>query len=127
MLTNNRRGAAVQISLAILLTMMIASTAYLLTNMQQSFRASVLMSVKADYQIESAIVMLLQKFRSGEIPTADAPALQRHIAPGIELTINCQPSSPETWLFEARVEGPDIQHNITAIGNFSHPDRITYQ
>ena len=127
MMANNRRGAAVQILLAILLTMMIASTAYLLTSMQQSLRVSALMSIKADYQIESAIIMLLQKFRSGEQPETDAPVLQRHIAPGVELTIDCKPVSGETWLFEARVEGPGMQRQVTGIGNFSHPDRIIYQ
>ncbi|NLI77637.1 MAG: hypothetical protein GX442_14515 [Candidatus Riflebacteria bacterium] len=118
----NRRGIlALYLGLCLVLIVAMGGAIWYLKQARQAGAVSLLLKLKADYQMESAITMVMQKIRiqpgRGDA-TASAPdALDlksQEIAPGLVLSLMHHRLAPDQVRFEARVEGNGFARRLAA-------------
>lgn len=113
----NRRGnVTVYLILAFLLVGVMFGAIWVLREARRSAPAPLLLKLKADYQMESAILMVLQKVRlHGFEAASDTLDLRsREIAPGILLSLICNRIASDVARFDVRVEGGGLGRHLMA-------------
>ncbi len=80
--------------------------------------------ISADYQMESAIVMQMQKFKNN--PENEPKSFEKDILPGIHMTVNCSKTENNQWLFDASVTGRGINRHIKVLGHAQIPDKLIF-
>ncbi|MEW6711602.1 MAG: hypothetical protein AB1403_17395 [Candidatus Riflebacteria bacterium] len=123
----SRRGAVVSLILACILTLLVISTAFLLNNLHRSLAVPVAAHLKADYQMESAIVMQMQKIRNDNKGDFRKINSSREISPGYLLMLSGEQLSEMVWQFNLTLNGPGFSRSLKAQASKNHPDRIIYQ
>lgn len=123
---HNRTGAAAYLFLAVLLTLLIISTAYLLNSMHRAMNVSPISILKADYQLESAIVMQMQKIKSAKTQPPPRVNFSRELSPGYLLMLSSEKVDETLWSFKAKIEGPGFSRKIDAKACLKNPDRIIF-
>ncbi len=121
---SDRRGAAIYLVLAILLTLLVVSTAILLNNMHKAYAVPAIAFLKADYQMESAIVMQMQKTRNETEPPKSIN-FSKELSPGYLLLLHAN-DQDNYWQFKVTVNGPGFSRSISAKTTIQNPDRIIY-
>lgn len=120
-----KAGTTLHLVLAIVLTLLTISTAVLLNNLHKSMSVPTSALLKADYQMESAIVMQMQKIRN-DTKNSQKDGFAKEISPGYLLTLSSEQISPEVWTFKVSVDGPSFSRHIQANASLENPDRIVY-
>ena len=113
----NRRGIAVYFILALLLSMSIMTLTWHFSNAKVNPAPSLLMQLKAEYQMESAILLSAHRLRLSEgkfNPTDETWNSKQNIGPGIILRASCQELSSGVFNLLAYVEGPGMSKNLLA-------------
>lgn len=123
-MTAGRRGIlAVYLGLCLLLIAAMGGAIWYLKQARQAGAVSLLLKLKADYQMESAVTMVMQKIRFQPTPgaataTASVPdALDlksQEIAPGLVLSLLHNRLASDQVRFEARVEGNGFTRRLAA-------------
>ena len=79
--------------------------------------------VSADYQMESVIIMQMQKYRnSGEKPKS----FEKDILPGIHMKVDCSEIEKDQWLFQASLNGRGIEKKIKVKSSPEIPDKLIF-
>ncbi len=121
-MNTGRRGIlAVYLGLCLALIAAMGGAIWYLKQARQAGAVSLLLKLKADYQMESAITMVMQKIRfqpaGGETaaPASDSLDLKsQEIAPGLVLSLLHHRLAPDQVRFEARVEGNGCTRRLAA-------------
>lgn len=123
---SHRAGTVLNLVLSCILTLMIISTAFLLNAMHRTTSVPVAAQLKADYQMESAIVMQMQKIRNDSKADYRKVNFSREISPGYLLMMSAEQVSPAKWKFDLTLQGPGFTRNLKAEASQKNPDRIIY-
>ncbi|MDN5279113.1 MAG: hypothetical protein PWR01_3078 [Clostridiales bacterium] len=123
---NSRSGTIAYLIMALLLTLFTISTAVLLNSMHKAGVAPTAALLKADYQIESAIVMQMQKIKNEGSENFRKINFSKEISPGFFLFLAAEQLSPKAWEFNVKVDGPGFSRNIKARASLQNPDRIIH-
>lgn len=123
---HHRSGTVLNLLLATTLTLLIISTAFLLNSMHRSLSMPVAAQLKADYQMESAIVMQMQKIRNDSKGNYKKINLSKEISPGYLMNLASEQISEEIWKFDITVQGPGFTRYLKAQVSKKYPDRIIY-
>ncbi len=121
-----RRGAIANLMLSCILTLLVISTAFLLNNMHRSLSVPASAFLKADYQMESAILMQMQKIRNDPKGNFQKINFSREVSPGYWLLLSAEQKESLTWDFNVTLNGPGFSRSIHARAAKKHPDRIIY-
>ncbi len=123
---HSRSGTVLNLLLACILTLLIISTAFLLNSMHRSLSVPAAAQLKADYQMESAIVMQMQKIRNDSKGNYKKLYSSKEISPGYLMNMASEQLSEEIWKFDITMQGPGFTRNLKAQASKNHPDRIIY-
>lgn len=121
-----KAGLTIHLVLALILTLMTVSTAVILNNMHKSMAVPTSTILKTDYQMESAIVMQMQKIKNDKSGNSKSFSFSREVSPGYHLSLSSEQISQSVWSFNVRVTGPSFSRNLRAQASLEYPDRITY-
>lgn len=80
--------------------------------------------ISADYQMESAIIFQMQKYKNN--PEKEPKSFEKEILPGIHMSVQCSKTKNDQWLFDATVEGRGIKRHIKVIGHPQIPDKLIF-
>ena len=105
-------------------SLFIGVLAYYLSSIKPSGMVSVTTLISADYQMESAIIMQMQKYR--ENPANEPKSFEKEIMLGINMTVNCTKLSSGEFLFEAVVDGRNVHRQIKVKGCRDIPDKLIF-
>ena len=90
---------------------------------QKSISLSNLITV--DYQLESAVIMQLQKLKNNT--DSNPKNLEREIMPGILMKVNCkQDQTKDKYLFDSTISGVYVNKRILIKGCKDTPDKLTF-
>lgn len=112
-----RRGnITIYLILCFILVGVMLGAIWVLKEARRNAPAPLLLRLKADYQMESAILMVLQKIRLHGFEIASAPLdlKSREIAPGILLNLICNRIASDVARFDVRVEGNGLSRHLMA-------------
>jgi hypothetical protein len=114
-----RAGVTIHLLLALGLGLIILAMAWYINAARQTEAAPLLLILKADYQMESALILMRQKIlidgTEQGLPTAEtADQRSREIAPGLFLTYFAMPVSPGSLLLKATVRGRSLERHLEA-------------
>ncbi len=121
----NKAGVTIHLVMAVILTFMVIVLAAFLGNVKQSISIAASTLLKADYKMESAIILKLQKIKSGEsIPAGKLDMSTQEISPGIKLTLTTNRISTNAIRFKAQISGEELNNSILAeaVNNTSNLD-----
>ena len=121
-----RKGASC-VSLMILacfITVFISFLAYYLSLIKPSGMVSVTTLISADYQMESAIIMQMQKYRENK--SNEPKSFEKEIMLGINMVVKCIKQPNNEYLFEAVVNGRNIHRQIKVKGCSEIPDKLIF-
>ncbi|MFZ2956759.1 MAG: hypothetical protein WA705_07720 [Candidatus Ozemobacteraceae bacterium] len=119
---DSRSGIALFMIIAILMSLLIMGTTYILGNSRGTEKAQLLVQLKADYNLESAFLIQMNKLR-WQAPSFSSPETalslsRREIAPGITLSADGSRIGTSTFRLTARIEGGSINRHLGAILTF---------
>lgn len=80
--------------------------------------------ISADYQMESAIIRQMQKYRNNH--KNEPKGFSGDIMPGITMVVDCSKINENEWLFEAKVSGRGISRSIKVKSNEDIPDKLIF-
>ena len=122
----NRKGFSLiyMMLLAGLVTLFTAFTAYYLSLIKPSNMVSVTTLISADYQMESAIIMQMQRYK--EKSSNEPKSFEKQIMLGIKMKVNCSKVADGEYLFEADVNGRNIHRQINVKGCTDIPDKLIF-
>ncbi len=109
---------------ASLVTLFTAFTAYYLSLIKPSDMVSVTTLISADYQMESAIIMQMQRYK--EKSSNEPKSFEKEIMLGIKMKVNCSKEADGEYLFEADVSGKNIHRQIKVKGCSDIPDKLIF-
>jgi hypothetical protein len=114
-----RAGITIHLLLALGLGLIILAMAWYINAARQTEAAPLLLVLKADYQMESALILMRQKIlidgTEQGLPAAEtADQRSREIAPGLFLTYFAVPVSPGSLLLKAVVRGRGLDRQLEA-------------
>ena len=121
----NRKGFSLinMMIMACLITLFTSFLAYYLSSIKPSGMVSVTSLISADYQMESAIIMQMQRFR--ENPKNEPKSFDKEIMLGINMSVECKKQNND-YLFDAVVKGRDILRRIKVKGCPTIPDKLIF-
>lgn len=111
-----KKGVTIHLLISLLLCICIfALTLFLGSNKDFSMN-SLMLKLKSDYQMESAVVLALHKLISQSSSTQPQPqtSVKQLIAPNTYLTYNLEKRSDEEYFVYVKVEGKGINKVLTA-------------
>ncbi len=122
----NRKGFSLiyMMLFASLVTLFTAFTAYYLSLIKPSDMVSVTTLISADYQMESAIIMQMQRYK--EKSSNEPKSFEKEIMLGIKMKVNCSKEADGEYLFEADVSGKNIHRQIKVKGCSDIPDKLIF-
>ena len=99
--------------------------AYYFSNKKHQKSISLSNLITIDYQVESAVIMQLQKLKNN---TDNKPKnLEREIMPGIFMKISCeQDQTKDNYLFDSTISGIYVNKRIQIKGCKNTPDKLTF-
>lgn len=103
-----RRGLAISFILALLLSTTIITLSWFMGGAKTSIRPSILFRLKADYQMESAIILQFHKLKTSEgkfIQGLNQTSPRQEITPGITLQYLSRRVSPDAYNIISLIEG----------------------
>lgn len=130
MICNNSLGHKKGISiigimlLSFVVTLVSIGLALYLNSLKPNPMVPVTTLISADYQMESAIVLQMQKFKNN--PDNEPKSFEKDILPGIHMIVNCSKTENNQWLFEASVTGQGINRHIKVLGHSQIPDKLIF-
>lgn len=110
--------------LAAFITLFTASLAYYLSSVKPGNMVSVTTLISADYQMESAIIMQMQRYK--EKNSNEPKSFEKEIMLGINMKVNCSKMDNGEYLFEADVNGRNIHRQIKVKGCSDIPDKLIF-
>ena len=124
---NNRKGLALLTTMfsAVVFTGVIIGLAFYLNNVKPNPVIPVTTLISADYQMESAIIIEMQKVKKNS--EYKPQAFEKDILPGIKMKVDCSQTSSNEWLFDATVNGRGIERHLKVLGNKQIPDKLLFQ
>lgn len=120
-------GTIYYLIIALLLTISVSITAVFLNQLHHANMVKTSIMLKADYEMESAIVMQLQKLKQDNENTKKQTSVNRVLSPGFTLKLEGKRLKPDIWGFEVEVEGPGFIRKMKAKASTGNPDQIIYQ
>ena len=122
----NRKGFSLiyMMLLAGFITFFTAFLAYYLSSIKPSNMVSVTTLISADYQMESAIIMQMQRYK--EKSSNEPKSFEKEIMLGIKMKVVCSKQANGEYLFEADVNGRNIHRQIKVKGCVDIPDKLIF-
>ncbi|MGM0598762.1 MAG: hypothetical protein ACQETH_02985 [Candidatus Rifleibacteriota bacterium] len=119
-------GTIYYLIIALLLTLSVSVTAMILNQLHRASMVKTSIMLKADYEMESAIVMQLQKLKQSSKIADNKIIVNKVLSPGFTLKLEGNSLKPEIWGFEIEVEGPGFIRKMKAKASINNPDQIIY-
>jgi len=119
---SNRQG--VHLFMSALLSLTVIVIAFFLSHLRSSTIVPAIALIKADYQIESAIIMQLQEANNN--PALPAQKLEKEIMPGVRLKLVGVAGKDGEWQFNGSITGNQLNRKFSAIANIAYPDQINF-
>ena len=122
----NRKGFSLiyMMLFAGFITFFTAFLAYYLSSIKPSNMVSVTTLISADYQMESAIIMQMQRYK--EKSSNEPKSFEKEIMLGIKMKVVCSKQAEGEYLFEADVSGRNIHRQIKVKGCVDIPDKLIF-
>ncbi len=117
-------GRVFHLVLAAVMTLSVVFIAIMLNSMHIPPIVPATAIISTDYQIESAVIMLLQKTQSN--PAQKETELVKDIMPGVNLKIKGKTEDGSSWVFLAEVQGLGLEKHVRIQVNRPTPDRLIY-
>lgn len=117
-------GRVFHLVLAAVMTLSVVFIAIMLNSMHIPPIVPATAIISTDYQIESAVIMLLQKTQNN--PAQKDAELVKEIMPGVSLKVNGKTEDGSTWVFVTEVKGLGLEKQTKIQVNRSTPDRLIY-
>lgn len=112
---NNKSGVAMHLVLAILMTLFAIAAAFVLNGMRTTARISAETKIKADYEMESALIMQYQKIKySSKISSGSLSLPSQIIAPGLVLGVVLNRISSTSYRIKSQVSSSKFYKSISA-------------
>ena len=123
---NSRKGFSLISTMicAFFVTLFTIALAYYLSYIKPGAIVSVTSLISADYNMESAIISQMQKFKDD--PKKEPKSFSKEIMLGINMSVECKKISDKEYLFEAKVDGRNIHREIKVKGNTTIPDKLIF-
>jgi len=121
---NRTSGKVFHLILATIMTLSIVLIAILLNSVHIPPIVPATAIISTDYQIESAVVMLLQQTRNN--PLQKKTSFSKDILPGVTLKVDGITENGELWTFVAEVKGTGLDRNAKIKVNKYLPDQLIY-
>jgi hypothetical protein len=116
-LLHSRRGIALALVMALGICVAIITLTYAYGTSKAAPKAGFLTRLKADYQMESAILLQFHRLRQANGKFDDIIATgfpKQEIAPGLSLRVAARKESPQCYHLTVHVEGLGIQKVLAA-------------
>ena len=115
MIVKRISGVALHLILAILLTLFAIGSAVVLSKNRVMSKVPIEMKIKADYEMQSALVMQFQKIRYNlEVASSSFSIPSHTIAPGLTLCVKVDRVSSNSYNLKAQVNGKGFQRLLSA-------------
>lgn len=112
---NNKSGVAMHLVLATLMTLFAIAAAFVLNGMRTTARISAETKIKADYEMESALIMQYQKIKySSKISSGSLSLPSQIIAPGLVLGVVLNRISSTSYRIKSQVSSSKFYKSISA-------------
>lgn len=122
--TRNRRGMAIHLILSLLLSMTIITLTYVIGTSKTKTPPSLLTDIKADYQLESAVILNfihLQGELSRGQTAVSAWEPQREITPGVSLRSGYKKTGQNLFRFMAYLSSQGFERRLFAQAVWREP------
>lgn len=123
-MNNKAAGKVFHLILASIMTVSIVLIAFLLNSIHIPPIVPATAIISTDYQVESAVIMLLQKTRNN--PLQKTTSLTRDILPGVTLKVEGKTEDGDLWTFAAEVKGTGLDQQVKIQVDKRSPDRLIY-
>lgn len=123
-MNKRKSGNAFHLLLASIMTVSIVIIAVFLNSMSISTMVPAIALINADYQIESAMIMQMQKSHNN--PLEKLRTLDKEIMPGVFLHLDSNSADGEVWNFKASIKGHGIERFVAAKASAQRPDRLIF-
>lgn len=120
----SRRGALSHIVMATALSLTVVLIAIFLSNINSSTIVPAISLINADYQVESAIIMQLQKAHFD--PILPEQKLEKEVLPGVFLKLNGVALGNGNWQFNGSITGNQLKQSFSASANEDTPEQINF-
>jgi len=115
MMRITKSGVAMHLVLATLMTLFAIAAAVVLNGMRSTAHISAETKVKADYEMESALIMQYQRIKYNRQVSSGAMSLPSQIvAPGLTLGVVSNRISSTSYRIKTQVSGPEFYKSISA-------------
>ena len=123
---NSRKGLSLIHTMicAFFVTLFTIVLAYYLSYIKPGTIVSVTSLISADYNMESAIISQMQKYKDD--PKKEPKSFNKEIMLAINMSVECKKISDKEYLFEAKVDGRNIHREIKVKGNTTIPDKLIF-
>ena len=122
----NRKGSTIVYS--VIIAFIITFTTFIVALYFGSIKPRKVISITdvlyIDYQIESAIIKLLQEYKNN--PKAEMKVIEKEIASNVNLTITPSKLDNNRYIFDVKATGKKLDKKSRVEGNSSTPDMLYY-
>ena len=80
--------------------------------------------ISLDYQMESAVVMQMQKYKSNN--KHEPKSFEKEIMPGVDLSVKCTKLPKDEFVFETTVTGSNIYRKLKIKADKEIPDKLEF-
>lgn len=108
---------------AILVAVFSVFMSYYLSNLKYSKEESISTLIASDYQMESAIIMLMQKYKTNN---NEPKSLEKELIPGINLSLKCNKLQNNEFEFETTVTGTNFNRKFRIKADKEIPDKLEF-
>lgn len=119
-----RTGKTLHLILAAFMTLSIVIIAIFLNTISISTLVPAIAVINTDYQIESAMIMQMQKSHNNPLETLRT--LDKEIMPGVLMHLESTTTDGRIWQFKATVTGHGLDRSITAKAFINRPDQLIF-
>ena len=118
-MTTSRKGAVSHLFMAALLSLTVVIIAIYLNGVGNSTIVPAIALINADYQLESAIIMQLQKAHFN--PKLTEQHMKKEIMPGVILELKSHAIGNGNWQFTGNITGNQLNKSASATASIANP------
>ncbi len=109
---------------ALVITLFTVYVSYYFSNMKYRKSESLAVLISSDYQMESAVIMQMQKYKNNNI--YEPRSLKKELIPGIDLFVKCEKMQNGDYVFETTVTGTNINRKLKIKADKEIPDKLEF-
>ena len=110
--------------LAIIVAVFSVYMSYYLSNMKPPKPESITTLISSDYQMESAVIMQMQKYKTNK--QNEPKSIDKEFLPGINLSVKCSKNQKDEFVFETTVSGNNYVRKLKIKADKDIPDKLEF-